>query len=83
MDSGASIQKHFYAASFLAHLSLNNPHETRQNAHMLTACDLKNVPVGSPAQPLVEQAAPVEVQSLDLSTAAAEHAAILLEPEAL
>ena len=72
-----------YAALFLARLSLDNPHETRWNAHMLTACDLKNVPVGSPVQPLVEQAAPVEVQSLDLSRAAAEHAANLLEPEAL
>lgn len=50
---------------------------------MLAACDLKNVPVGIPVQPLVEQAAPVEVQSLDLSSIAAEHAAILLEPEAL
>ena len=50
---------------------------------MLTAYDLENVPVASPVQPLVEQAAPVEVQSLDLSKAAAEHAAILLEPEAL
>lgn len=50
---------------------------------MLRAYDLKNVPVGNLVQPLVEQAAPVEVQSLDPSTAAAEHAAILLEPEAL
>ena len=50
---------------------------------MLAACDLNNVPVGIPVLPLVEQAAPVEVQSLDLSSIAAEHAAILLEPEAL
>lgn len=83
MDSGASSEKYFYAANFLARLSLNNPHMTRKNAHMLRACDLKNVPVGNLVQPLVEQAAPVEVQSLDPSTAAAEHAAILLEPEAL
>ena len=50
---------------------------------MLRACYLNKVPVGIPVQPPVEQAAPVEEQSLDLSTAAAEHAAILLAPEEL
>lgn len=83
VESGARSEKYSYAADFLARFSLNNPHEKRWNPHMLTAYDLNNVPAGSPVQPLVEQAAPVEVQSLDLSKAAAEHAAILLEPEAL